>query len=128
MDKKITATGALLGFLAIVFGAFGAHALKKVLTVDLLAAFETGVRYQMYNALFLLFLGKFDLVSERSKKIVYNLVLWGIVLFSGSLYTISLLSVADIQVRLVGILTPFGGLLLIMGWFWLFIEIIRKKS
>ena len=128
MDKKVVATGALLGFLGIVLGAFGAHAMKKVLSVDLLNAFETGVHYQMYNAVFLLFLGRAELISEKARKIIYNLILWGIIFFSGSLYVLALLSVMEIHIKFIGILTPFGGTLLIIGWFWLFIEIFRKKS
>ncbi len=58
MERKITSYGLILGAAAIILGAFGAHALKKVLTVDELNTFETGVKYQMYHALFLLFLGK----------------------------------------------------------------------
>ena len=57
MDKKIIATGAVLGFIAIILGAFGAHALKEVLDANQLTSFETGVRYQMYHAIFLLFIG-----------------------------------------------------------------------
>ena len=57
MDKKIITTGAIFGMLAIILGAFGAHALKKVLSIEQLSTFETGVRYQMYHALFLLFIG-----------------------------------------------------------------------
>jgi uncharacterized membrane protein YgdD (TMEM256/DUF423 family) len=128
MDKKIIATGALLGFLGIILGAFGTHALKKVLSADLLAAFETGVRYQMYNALFLLFLGSFGLITEKARKIIYNLVLWGVIFFSGSLYVLALLSLNNLHIKYIGILTPFGGTLLIIGWFWLFIEMFRKKS
>ena len=57
MDKKIISTAALLGMIAIILGAFGAHALKKVLSIEQLNTFETGVRYQIYHALFLLFVG-----------------------------------------------------------------------
>ncbi|AWA29005.1 DUF423 domain-containing protein [Flavobacterium magnum] len=128
MEKKIVGTGAFLGFLGIVLGAFGAHALKKMLTPELLAAFETGVRYQMYNAVFLLVLGRLDLITDRARNIIFNLIVWGVVLFSGSLYTLALLSAADISLRFVGILTPFGGTLLIVGWFWLFVAVFRKKS
>ena len=56
MDKKIISTGAILGMTAIILGAFGAHALKKVLYMEELSTFETGVRYQMYHAFFLLFI------------------------------------------------------------------------
>ena len=64
MERKIVRIAAILGMLAIIFGAFGAHALKKVLTVEQLVTFETGVKYQMYHALLLLFVGLSAQVSE----------------------------------------------------------------
>ncbi len=69
MDKKIISTGAIFGMLAIILGAFGAHALKKVLSLEQLSTFETGVRYQMYQALFLLFIGIMTDLSQKTKKI-----------------------------------------------------------
>ena len=71
MNKKIIITALIFGIISIILGAFGAHALKKVLTLDQLTSFETGVKYQMYHAFFLLFLGMTDLVSESKKKTVY---------------------------------------------------------
>ena len=68
MNKKITATAAFLGMVAIILGAFGAHALKKVLTPEQLISFETGVRYQMYQAFFLFFLGTQKDILEKTKK------------------------------------------------------------
>jgi uncharacterized membrane protein YgdD (TMEM256/DUF423 family) len=68
MDKKIISTGAILGMIAIILGAFGAHALKKVLSMEELSTFETGVRYQMYHAFFLLFIGMINDLSQKAKK------------------------------------------------------------
>lgn len=81
MDRKIIAAAAILGFVAIILGAFGAHALKKVLDVEQLVSFETGVRYQMYHALFLLFLGTTKLVSDKTKSTIYYLVISGVLFF-----------------------------------------------
>lgn len=128
MDRKIISTATFLGAIAIVLGAFGAHALKKVLSVDELATFETGVKYQMYHALFLLFLGMTNLVSEKAKKAVYYLVVTGVVFFSGSIYFLATDSLNDFNFKIIGFVTPIGGLLLIMGWFWLFIDFLKKKS
>ena len=75
-----------IGILAIILGAFGAHALKSQLTENQLTTFETGVRYQMYHAIFLLFLGTTSLVTEKSKKIILSLVLIGVLFFSGSIF------------------------------------------
>ena len=81
MERKITSVAALMGVLAIILGAFGAHALKKYLSLEQLGGFETGVRYQMYHALFLLFLGTSTLVAEKAKKAVFQLVVFGVFFF-----------------------------------------------
>ncbi|MFT3794942.1 DUF423 domain-containing protein [Flavobacterium sp.] len=128
MERKMTATAAILGLLAIILGAFGAHALKKVLEPEQLVAFETGVKYQMYHALFLLLVGWNGLVSEKAKKTIYGLTVVGVVFFSGSIYLLSTKNLSGIDFKSIGIITPIGGLLLIVAWFWLFIDLIRKKS
>ena len=78
MDKKILSTAGFFGMTAIVLGAFGAHALKKVLSIDQLATFETGVRYQMYHALFLLFLGLNTHIVDKTKKVILTLTILGV--------------------------------------------------
>ncbi|MBA4318571.1 MAG: DUF423 domain-containing protein, partial [Flavobacterium sp.] len=85
MDKKIISTGAIFGMIAIILGAFGAHALKKVLSIEALSTFETGVKYQMYHALFLVFIGTLNELSLKAKKTIYNLVVFGVLFFSGSI-------------------------------------------
>ena len=70
MDKKIISTGAILGMIAIILGAFGAHALKKVLSIEELSTFETGVKYQMYHAIFLLFIGMNSDIAKKIKKTI----------------------------------------------------------
>ena len=70
MDRKIISTAAILGMIAIILGAFGAHAIKKVLLIDQLATFETGVRYQMYHALFLLLIGILPEITQKMKKLM----------------------------------------------------------
>lgn len=127
MDKRILSTGAVFGFIAIILGAFGAHALKEVLDANQLTSFETGVKYQMYHALFLLFLGNSNLVSEKAKKSIYFLILSGVILFSGSIYLLATKNISNIDFSIIGILTPIGGLLMIVGWILLFLNIINKK-
>lgn len=128
MERKIISTAAILGMIAIVLGAFGAHALKKVLSLEQLNTFETGVKYQMYHALFLLFIGNSQLVSEKAKKTILNLVVVGVILFSGSIYLLATNDLTSFDFRTIGFLTPIGGLLLIIAWFWLFIDFMKKKS
>lgn len=104
--------GCLLGFLAVLFGAFGAHALRNSVTPEHLAVFETGVRYQMYHALALLAAAYLP-VSSQSRFFRGALFCFaaGCVLFSGSLYALVLTGV-----RGWGMVTPFGGLLFLSGW------------
>jgi uncharacterized membrane protein YgdD (TMEM256/DUF423 family) len=128
MDKKILSTGAILGMIAIILGAFGAHALKKVLSIEQLSTFETGVRYQMYHALFLLFIGLMKNISLKAKKTIYFLVLFGILLFSGSIYLLATNDLTTFDFKVIGFVTPIGGLLLIVAWVVLFININNKQS
>ena len=81
MDKKILIIAAILGITAIILGAFGAHGLKKVLSMDQLATFEVGVRYQMYHALFLLFIGTFSFLDEKERTVIFYLTLVGVLFF-----------------------------------------------
>lgn len=127
MEKRIISTAAIFGMVAIILGAFGAHALKKVLTTEQLTTFEVGVRYQMYHALLLLFVALAG-VSEKAKKGILYLVIFGVVFFSGSIYLLATDSLNDFNFKIIGFITPIGGLLLIVAWFWLFIDFIRKKS
>lgn len=127
MDKKLISTGAIFGMLAIIFGAFGAHALKKVLSIEQLTTFETGVRYQMYHALFLLFIGLIASLSEKTKKIIYNLIFLGVIFFSGSIYLLATNDLMTFDFKVIGFITPIGGLLLILGWAVLLYHFLKKK-
>ncbi len=128
MDKKIFSAAGFFGMTAIILGAFGAHALKKVLTVDQLVTFETGVKYQMYHALFLLFLGLNNHLSYKIKKTILVLTILGIIFFSGSIYLLATDSLNDFNFKIIGFITPIGGLLLIVSWAILMIHFLKKKS
>ena len=127
MDRKIISTGAVLGMIAIILGAFGAHALKKVLSMEELSTFETGVRYQMYHALFLIFIGIINELSQKTKKIIYNLVVFGVLLFSGSIYLLATNTLTSFDFKVIGFITPIGGLLLILAWVVLLFHTLMKK-
>jgi uncharacterized membrane protein YgdD (TMEM256/DUF423 family) len=108
--------GSLLGGLAVVFGAFGAHALKKILSEEQLKSFETGVKYQMYHAFVLLLIGfHFNLETTSEKYMVISFVA-GIMLFSFSIYGLVISSAKNKKLRFLGPITPLGGLFLIIGW------------
>ncbi len=116
MKELALISGALLGILSIVLGAFGAHALKKVLSEERLSSFEVGVRYQMYAALTLLIVGyNFKFVESYENWAVYGL-LFGCILFSGSIYLLSFKDKWKANLRFLGPVTPLGGLLMIVGW------------
>ena len=114
--------------IAIIFGAFGAHALKKVLSIEELSTFETGVKYQMYHALFLVLIGTLNELSQKAKKTIYNLVVTGVLFFSGSIYLLATNNLTSFDFKVIGFITPIGGLLLILAWGVLFVNFIKKKS
>ena len=112
MDRTFLLIGALAGFIGVGFGAFGAHALKGRLSSEMLAVFETGVRYQMYHAFAVLIVAlaaaRFDGWMVRAAGWAFTT---GIVLFSGSLYALALTGVT-----VLGAITPLGGLAFLAGW------------
>ena len=111
MEKIAYIGAAILGLTGVIAGAMGAHALENTLTADQLHAFETAVRFQMYHALALLGVGIL-LKSSSSKLLTWTvwLFLVGTLFFSGSIYLLTLTTIK------VGIITPIGGSLLIVGW------------
>lgn len=123
MNKNLSIT-AFLGFLAIALGAFGAHALKEKLGVDDLRNFETGVRYQMYHVIVLLFVNSYSDFSPKVKNRISLLFFIGILLFSGSLYAIS---AGNIATKSIWFITPLGGLLFIIGWLYLLYQFSKRN-
>jgi uncharacterized membrane protein YgdD (TMEM256/DUF423 family) len=113
MDRTFLLIGSVLGFLGVAFGAFGAHALKTRLSPDMLAVFETGVRYQMYHVFALLIVAA--AIGHIGGARLLALAGWfffaGILLFSGSLYTLALTGIG-----VLGAITPLGGLCFLIGW------------
>jgi uncharacterized membrane protein YgdD (TMEM256/DUF423 family) len=122
LERLFFAAGAIAGFLAVALGAFGAHALKSRLSADMLNVFEVGVRYHMYHALALLaaawacsrWPGQLTSASGW-------LFLMGIIVFSGSLYLLSITGL-----RWLGAITPIGGLTLLSGWVCLLLAVIKS--
>jgi len=127
MDRKVIATAAVLGLTGIVLGAFGAHGLKKVVEPEMVIVFETGVRYQIFHALFLLFVGATAYVSDKAKKTILWLTVGGVFLFSVSIYFLAINTLLPFDFAKFGWITPIGGLLLISAWAVLFLHIIKQK-
>ncbi len=124
VKNPFIAAGALSALLAVAAGAFGAHALKQRLPPDLLAVFEVGVRYQMYHAVALLFLGLLGDRAPLSPVAMASgwLFLSGTLLFSGSLYVLALFGA-----RWLGAITPLGGLCFLAGWALLVVFALRRS-
>jgi len=130
MHKKFTTTGALLGAIAVALGAFGVHGLKKVVPAETVQTFQTGVQYQMYHALALLLTGLlYEKCSQKFARIAGVLFIIGIILFSGSLYLLTVGKAAETNsFEKSGIITPFGGIAFIAGWLFLFLAVMKKSE
>lgn len=112
MQRWALLVAAVAGFLAVGLGAFAAHGLRNVLSAEYLTVFQTGVHYQMVHALALLAVG---MLLQKSPARSLRIAAWsftlGILLFSGSLYALTLSGV-----RSLGMITPFGGVAFLVGW------------
>jgi uncharacterized membrane protein YgdD (TMEM256/DUF423 family) len=117
MTKQIIlSVAALFGLTSVILGALGSHALQSVLSPEKLSGFEIGVRYQMYHALALLLIGFFLTFDSPLEKMAGWSMIAGTVFFSGSIYLLSMADFWKVNLKFLGPVTPFGGLLLIIGW------------
>lgn len=128
MQRKFLILGSLFGITAVILGAMGAHALKEMLNAEALASFETGVKYQMYHALLLLFLGLENRIQFKIKNLIFYLLLIGIIFFSFSIYLLATNNYTNFDFKRIALITPIGGTLLIIGWFLMFISFLKKKK
>ena len=126
MNKRITLIAILLILLAIVLGAFAAHALKDLISEKYQQTFETGVRYQMYMGISLFIIGLNYAKIGISNKLPIQLIITGVLIFSLSLYFISLQEIIG-KFIFLGPITPLGGVLMIAGWGLIFTRILKKK-
>jgi uncharacterized membrane protein YgdD (TMEM256/DUF423 family) len=129
MNKKAIVVGVLFIMLGIVLGAFGAHALEKVVSDEsLLNAFETGVRYQIYHGLAFMIIG-FSKFGNKLKGFSFYSMLAGVILFSGSIYLLVLNFMFDgFLPKMIGGITPIGGACLILAWIIVLIKILKEKQ
>jgi uncharacterized membrane protein YgdD (TMEM256/DUF423 family) len=128
MNRTIALTGTILLLISILLGAFGAHALKEILTEEQLVSFETGVRYQMIHGLGLLILGLNADRHQFQLKTIFRLLLSGVLLFSVSIYFLAMQDVLGMKLKFLGPITPLGGLLMMLGWSVYGFQIFRSKS
>ncbi|WP_299530884.1 DUF423 domain-containing protein [Ulvibacterium sp.] len=116
MNRTIFLIGSILGMSAVLLGAFGAHGLEKLVDVKAVQTFETGVKYQMYHAFFLLILANVNKIPEQRKKWIFYCVFSGVILFSFSIYLLAINSITSFNAKSIAFLTPIGGTLLVLGW------------
>tara|TARA_B110000967_G_scaffold143346_1_gene146609 strand:+ start:10 stop:396 length:387 start_codon:yes stop_codon:yes gene_type:complete len=128
MERKIILLASLIGGVAVVLGAFAAHGLKPLLTVSAFDSLGTGIRYQMYHAFLLFYIGSTSRLNNKQQSILYKLILSGILLFSGSIYLLSTNDLTSFNFKVIGFVTPLGGLFLISSWILLFVYNLRNKS
>lgn len=120
--------GAVYGLLSVILGAFGAHAFKKILSAERLQSFETGVKYQMYAALFLLIVGYILKFDNGTDKWISLLMIIGAFMFSVSIYFLSFQEVWNANLKFLGPITPLGGLLMIISWAMLIFYFIKHQA
>ena len=123
ISRNFIVLGAIGGFLSVAFGAFGAHAIKQWISTDLMAIYQTAVTYQMYHSLGLVFIGLiYQHYQNTLIKIAGWLMLTGMVIFSTSLYVLTLSGI-----RWLGAITPIGGSLLLLAWLLLIFGMLKKQ-
>lgn len=128
MNKKVLISGGILGVLAVLIGAFAAHGLKSIISFEAIQSFETGVRYQMYHALLLLYVGGSSMLSLKVKKTIFYLVIVGILCFSGSIYGLATNTLSGFDFKTIAFITPIGGLFLVGAWIAMIIGLLKFKK
>ncbi|MDM1548014.1 DUF423 domain-containing protein [Empedobacter falsenii] len=125
MKNLVLTIASLYGMTAVILGAFGAHAFKKILPAEKLASFEVGVRYQMYHAIVLLAVGMYFQFNNGLERSAAWSLIAGTFVFSVSIYLLSFAEHWNVNLKFLGPITPLGGLFMIIGWgllAWIFMK------
>lgn len=128
MDKKLLITATILGVLSVILGAFAAHGLKELISEEAMKTFETGVKYQMYHAIMLLFVGSTSYLKVTQKKVILYLVIIGVIFFSGSIYGLATNAITAFNFKAIALITPIGGLFLIASWLVMLVNFLKLKK
>lgn len=126
--RKLLILGAILGFLAVILGAYAAHGLKGKIFPEDIAVFETGVRFQMYHAFFALIVGCLGGLSYKARNAIFYCTLLGVICFSGSIYGLATNALTSFDFTSIALLTPLGGLFLIVAWGMLIGNLFKIKT
>lgn len=117
MKNKIVVWASIFGLTAVILGAFGAHSLKNIVSANMLSVWQTAIQYQFYHTFALLFLATLTHIKPKYIKLSFYGFVWGIFLFSGSLYLLALKDFLGVPwLKYLGPITPIGGLFFILGW------------
>ncbi|MDF3076660.1 MAG: hypothetical protein K0S09_549 [Sphingobacteriaceae bacterium] len=127
MNRQIVVTAAVFGIIAVILGAFGAHGLKDKISLGDLENWKTAVSYQFYHTLALLFLANYAFSSRGMANASFYCFVLGILLFSGSLYLLATRSITGFSGKILGPITPLGGLFFILGWIFLLVAAVKKQ-
>ena len=128
MNKKIILTASLFGVIAVILGAFGAHGLDGKISEYHLQTFKTANQYHFYHTFALLFLSTFSRAKSQAIRVSFIFFTLGILLFSGSLYLLSVRELLEItKISVLGPITPLGGLCFIVGWVGLFVAALKNR-
>jgi uncharacterized membrane protein YgdD (TMEM256/DUF423 family) len=130
MHRRFLLLATILGALSVGLGAFGAHGLKKIVSPETVASFETAVRYQFYHVFALLAIAIiYEKYPDKFLRWAGNSFLLGILLFSGSLYAMTIMDATEmVGKKSIGIVTPIGGVFFLVGWLLLFFGIMKKRG
>ena len=129
MNKQIILTASFFGLIAVVLGAFGAHGLEGKISDYHLETWKTANQYHFYHVFALLFLSTFSRAKSQSIRVSYIAFTIGILLFSGSLYLLSVRSLLGMEgASFLGPITPLGGLCFMIGWVGLFVAAVKNRA
>ena len=128
MKRKIRLFGSLFMVFGILLGALGSHYFKRILSVEGLKSFEVALRYLIYHGLGLLLLSGMGFKNLKEKKRIFYLMLWGTLIFSGSIFLLSFKNFLPFSITFLGPITPVGGIALILAWSLMVIAFLKKGN
>ena len=128
MKRKIRLFGSLFMVFGILLGALGSHYFKRILSVEGLESFKVGLRYLIYHGLGLLLLSGMGFKNLKEKKRIFYLMLWGTLIFSGSIFLLSFKNFLPFSISFLGPITPVGGIALILAWSLMVIAFLKKGN